>query len=230
MFLSSPFTFFFLSTAVIGSSQSAPLQEVDNTIEQFGYNPATVFKFFILISIIAGVTTFGLAFWHHKKALEVSGPLWAVKVLRKATQQYANCTRSPQPTSPAPYPTRGTTFSDIQENAGTKGLLPLGCNAHLHHPGIVHPVPTYPHQPLPVLPGNHGVVVHSNGFFGSKSTVRIWQLIMWTAGRNLCSLFSMLQQQRPYPDTCLLCLDIRKLTVNRTHLRIPPYAHVPTSP
>ena len=35
----------------MGSSQSAPVQVV-NTIEQFGYYPATVFKFFVVIGII----------------------------------------------------------------------------------------------------------------------------------------------------------------------------------
>ena len=40
----------------MGSNQLAPVQQVVNTIEQFGYHPATVFKFFIIISIIARVT------------------------------------------------------------------------------------------------------------------------------------------------------------------------------
>ena len=63
----------------MGSSQSAPVQQVVNTIEQFGYHPATVFKFFICI--IAGVTIFALAIWRHKKALDVSAQPCAAKVL-----------------------------------------------------------------------------------------------------------------------------------------------------
>ena len=87
----------------MGSSQFAPVQQVVNTIEQFGYHPATVFKSYIVIGIIAGVTIIALAIWRHKKALDVSAPL------RKATQQdayieYAR-TRSPPPaaaTMPSP--------------------------------------------------------------------------------------------------------------------------------
>ena len=45
----------------MGSSQSAPVQQVVNTIEQFGYPPATVFKFFAIICIIADVTIIALA-------------------------------------------------------------------------------------------------------------------------------------------------------------------------
>ena len=71
----------------MGSSQSAPVQQVVNTIEQFGYHPATVFKFFTVIGIIAGVSIVSLPIWRHKKALDVSAPLRAAKVLRKATQQ-----------------------------------------------------------------------------------------------------------------------------------------------
>ena len=55
----------------MGSSQSAPIRQVVNTIEPFGYHPATVFKFFVVIGIIAGVTIFALAIWRHKKALSV---------------------------------------------------------------------------------------------------------------------------------------------------------------
>ena len=57
-----------------------------DTIEQLGYHPATVFKFCVVISIIA---ILGLAIWRHKKALYVSAPLRASRVLRKATQQDA---------------------------------------------------------------------------------------------------------------------------------------------
>ena len=60
----------------MGSSQTAPIQQIVNTIEQFGYHPATVFKFFV-IGILAGVTIIALAIWRHKKALEVSAPLRA---------------------------------------------------------------------------------------------------------------------------------------------------------
>ena len=70
----------------MGSSQSALGQQVVNTIEQFGY-PATVFKFFSVIGIIAGVSIIALAIWRHKKALDVSAPLRAAQVLRKAAQQ-----------------------------------------------------------------------------------------------------------------------------------------------
>ena len=69
----------------MGSSQS-DLVQVVNTIEQLGYHPAAVFKFFVVIGIIARVTIFALAIWRHKKALNVSAPLSAAKVLRKAPQ------------------------------------------------------------------------------------------------------------------------------------------------
>ena len=58
------------------------------------------------------------------------------------------------------------------------GALPSGCNAHIHHPGMVHPVQAYPHQPLPVLPGNHGVVGHSDGFVAVNP--------QWKYGNKLC--------------------------------------------
>ena len=92
----------------MGSSQYAPVQQVVNTNEQFGYHPATKFKFFVGIGFIAGVTIFALAIWRHKKALDVSVPLCVAKVLRKAMQQdayieYAR-TRSPQLTTPATMP------------------------------------------------------------------------------------------------------------------------------
>ena len=61
----------------MGSSQSVPVQQVVNTIEQFGYHPATVFKFFVVIGIIAGVTIIALAIWRRKKALDVSPDLSA---------------------------------------------------------------------------------------------------------------------------------------------------------
>ena len=87
----------------MGSSQLAPVQQVVNTIEQFGYHPATVFKFFVVIGIIA-------------------------KVLRKATQQDAYIeyerTRSPPPTTttiPPPPPS----FSTFNESAGTMGFFLL---------------------------------------------------------------------------------------------------------
>ena len=63
-----------------------PVQKVVNTIEHFGYHLATVFKLFV---IIARITIFALAIWQHKKALDVSAPLRAAKVLQKATQQDA---------------------------------------------------------------------------------------------------------------------------------------------
>ena len=51
------------------------------------------------VQILAGVTIIALAIWGHKKALDVSVPLSAAKVLRKATQQHAYIeyarTRSP---------------------------------------------------------------------------------------------------------------------------------------
>ena len=53
----------------MGSTQSATVQEVVNTIEQFGYYLATVFKFFVVIGIIAGVTILALAIWRQKKHL-----------------------------------------------------------------------------------------------------------------------------------------------------------------
>ena len=48
-------------TSIMGSSQSVPVQQVVNTIEQFGYHPATVFKFFVVIGILAIVTIIALA-------------------------------------------------------------------------------------------------------------------------------------------------------------------------
>ena len=97
----------------MGSSQSAPVQQVVNTIEQFGYHPATVFKFFIVIGIIAGVSIIALAIWRHEKALDVSTPSRAAKVLRKATQdayiEYAR-TRSPPPTTTMPHPSPFLTY------------------------------------------------------------------------------------------------------------------------
>ena len=112
----------------MGSSQSAPVQQVVNTIEQFVYHPATMFKFFVVIT--TGGTIFALAIWRHKKALDVSAPICAAKVLRKATQEdayieYAR-TRSPQPTMPATMPPH------INENPGTVGLFPTGYHTYIH--------------------------------------------------------------------------------------------------
>ena len=142
----------------MGSSQSTPVQQVVNTIEKFGYHPATVSKFFVFIGIIAGVTIFALAIWRHKKALNVSAPLCAAKVLRKATQQdayieYAR-TRSPQPTSPTTIPPQAPTFSHVNENSGTMGILHPGCPPNLHHGAMVPPLQASLHQPVSVLNGN----------------------------------------------------------------------------
>ena len=120
----------------MGSSQSAPVQQVVNTIKQFGYHTATVFKFFVVIGIIAGVTILALANWRHKKALDVSAPLHAAKVLSKATQQdayieYAR-TQSPQPTTTTTIPLPPPSFSAVNENNGTMGLFPY------HYPSNIH--------------------------------------------------------------------------------------------
>ena len=150
----------------MGSSQSAPVQQVVNTIEQFGYHPPTVFKFFVVIGIIAGVTIFALAIWRHNKALDVSAPLCAAKVLRKSTQQDANIeytrTRSPQPTSPTTIPPQAPKFSHVNENSGKMGVLHPGNTANLHHGPMVPPLQAYPHRPVSVLNGNHGLVSPSN--------------------------------------------------------------------
>ena len=147
----------------MGSSQSAPVQQVVNTFEQFRYHPATVFKFFVIIGIIAGVTIFALASWSHKKALDVSAPLCAPKVLRKATQQDAYIeyfqTKSPPPTSPAPVPSFRISTKTLEQ---AMGIFHPPCNASLHHPAMVPPVPTYPHQPPLILHGNHGMVMKPN--------------------------------------------------------------------
>ena len=92
-FCSFVFTGLWFLSFNMGSSQSAPVQQVVNTIEQFGYHPARVFKFFVVIGIIANVTIFALAIWRHKKALDVSASLRAAKAIRKATQQdaYIEC-------------------------------------------------------------------------------------------------------------------------------------------
>ena len=135
----------------MGSSQSALVQQVVNTIKQFGYHPATVF--FVVVGIVACLTIFALAIWRHKKALDVSAPLRAAKVLRKATQQdayikYAQI-RLPQPTAlPAPIPPSVPTFSHVNENLGTMGILHSGCPPPLHHSAIVPPLKTYSHQLL----------------------------------------------------------------------------------
>ena len=121
----------------MGSSQSAPVQQVVNTIEQFGYHPATVFKFFVVIGILAGVTIIGLAIWRHKKALEVSAPLRAAKVLRKATQQDAYIEyarkRSPPPSAmmPSPPPPPAT-ITAVNESPASMGFLPT------HYPTPIH--------------------------------------------------------------------------------------------
>ena len=153
----------------MGSSQLAPVQQVVNTIEQFGYHPATVFKFFIVIGIIADVTIMALAIWRQKKALDVSAPLRAAKVLCKATQQdayikYAR-TRSPPPTTttmPPPPPPPPPLFATVNENVGTMGFLPSHYPPILHNSHMVSPVQTYLHQPLPVHNGNNGLVSQSH--------------------------------------------------------------------
>ena len=150
----------------MASSQSALVQQVVNTIEQFGYHPATVFKLFVVIGIIAGVTIFALAIWRHKTALDVSAPLRAAKVLGKATQQdayieYAR-TRSPQPTLPTTILPQAPTFSHVNENSGAMGVLHAGYTPNLHHGPLVPPLQTYPHQPVSVLNDNHGLVSPSN--------------------------------------------------------------------
>ena len=74
----------------------------------------------------------------------------------------------PQPTPPKPHPSQATMYGHIQKNAGTMGVLSPGCAAHIHHLGLVPPVQTYLHQPVPVLPGHHGVVGHSDGFVAAN--------------------------------------------------------------
>ena len=147
----------------MGSSQSAPVQQVVNTIEQFGYHPATVLKF---IGIIAGVTILALAIWRHKKVLYISTPLCAAKVLCKATQQdayieYAR-TRSPPPTTTTMPPPPPPSFSTVNENAGTMWVFPSNYPPNLHNGHMVSPVQTYLHQPLPVHNGNNGLVSQSH--------------------------------------------------------------------
>ena len=154
----------------MGSSQSAPVQQVVNTIEQFGYQPAAVFKFFVVIGILDGVTIIALAIWRHKKALEVSAPLHAAKVLRKATQQdayieYAR-TRSPPPTAtmpspPPPPPPPPATISAVNENPATMGFLPNHYPPTIHNSHLVPSVSAYPHQPTTVHHGNNGLVSQS---------------------------------------------------------------------
>ena len=144
------------------SSQSAQVQQVVNTIKQFGDHPATVFKLFVVIGIIAGVTILALAIWRHKEALDISAPLCAAKVLHKATQQdayieYARM-RYPQPTTIAAMPAPPPTFSAINENTGAMRLFPANYPSNLHNSHLVSPIPTYPHEPLPIHNDNHGMV------------------------------------------------------------------------
>ena len=156
-------------TLIMGSSQSAPVQQVVYTIELFGYHPATVFKFFIVIGIITGVTIIALAILRHKKALDVSAQLRAAKVLRKATHQdayieYAQ-TRSPPPTTtmlPPPPPPPPPLFASVNENVGTKGFLPTHYPSALHNNNLVSPVQTYSNQPIPIHNGNNGLVFQSH--------------------------------------------------------------------
>ena len=150
----------------MGSSQSALVQQVVNMIKQFGYHPATVFKFFIVIGIIASVSIIAMAIWRHKKALDVSAPLRAAKVLRKETQQdiayIENArTRSPPPpttTMPPPPPPPPPSFPTVNENPGAMGFLPSHYPPALHNGNLVSPISTYPNQPVSVHNGNNGMV------------------------------------------------------------------------
>ena len=153
----------------MGSSQYAPVQQVVNTIEQFDYHPATVFKFFIVIGIIAGVTIINLVIWQHKKALDVSAPLRAAKVLRKATQQdvyieYARTCLPPPPaaTMPPPSPPPPPTFATVNKNPGAMGFLPSHYPPAIHNGNLVSPLTPYPNQPASIRNCNNGMVSQSH--------------------------------------------------------------------
>ena len=218
LFFSSPISFLFSSSPETGSSQSAPVQQVFNTIEHFGYHPAPVCTFFVVIGIISGITILGLAVLRHKKALDVSAPLRAAKVLHKATQQDAYI-ESLQPNYSAPISPTLKTFTHIQENPGTMGLLPHNFNVHLHHPGVVHPVLTYSHQPIPVLPGKAEGFIASNPqknmstSYADGRTVTSQPLLPVVAAntisrhpRHLLTMFEFMKMKsplNPLPDTSI---------------------------
>ena len=145
----------------MGFSKSAQVQQVVNTIEQFGYHPATVFKFFVVIGILAGVTLIALAIWRHKKALDVSAPLRAAKVHWKATQQdayieYAR-TRSPPPPA-ATMPPPPASLITVNKNTGAMGFIPNRYPAPIHNGHMVSTLASYPNQPGSVHNGNNGLV------------------------------------------------------------------------
>ena len=216
----------------MGSSQSAPVQQVVNTIKQFGYHPTTVFKFFVVIGIIAGVTICALAIWRHKKALDVSAPLRAAKVLRKATQQDAHIeytrTRSPQLTTPATMPPPTTTFSHVNENPGTVGLLSTGYPYHLHNNALVPPISTSLFQfsvaamvwsanPIRSITQLHNENMATS--YADGSTLTSQPILPAAASSTL-----------RHPPTCLPCLDFRRRAIIRGVLWIYQYVRVRTSP
>lgn len=121
--------------------------------------------FFVVIGIIADVKILGLTIWRPKKAFKVSAPLCAAKVLGKATQKDAYIeharTQSTPPNSLARLPV--SQLHHVPETAATSLLSP-GCNALLHHTGLLHNDQTYPQQPVPINPGNSSGVGHADGF------------------------------------------------------------------
>ena len=150
-------------TLIMGSSQSAPVRQVVNTIEQFGYHPATVFKFFIVIGIIAGVAIITLAIWRHKKALDDSAPLRAAKVLQKATQQdayieYARTHSPPQPAAMMPPPPPPPSFATVNWNLGAIGFLPSNYPTPIRNGNLVPTLTPYPNQCASIHNGNNGLV------------------------------------------------------------------------